>query len=71
MNDADKFQDNAATTAILVEAGIALMRQNIKRSHLTMNDEQIDALLTSWLCRAEDDIPGDTAGAVCIRERMQ
>jgi hypothetical protein len=53
----------------LVDAGIELMRQNIRRRDQTMTAEQIDALLSPWLCRADDAIPGDTAGAVRIRKR--
>ena len=71
MHDTDRFRNNASTTAILVEGGIALMRQNIRRSHLTMSEEQIDALLASWLRRMEDRIPGDTAGDVRVRERAR
>ena len=71
MDEIDKYRNNAATTAILMDAGIELMRQNIRRNHQTMNETQIDAMLSSWLCRANDHIPGDTAGAVCIREQKQ
>lgn len=64
----EKYKENAATTAVLMEAGIALMRQNIKRSHPTLRHEQTEELLSSWLWRADDPIPGDTAGAVHVRE---
>ncbi|MFO7936481.1 MAG: hypothetical protein R6V06_02615 [Kiritimatiellia bacterium] len=51
-----------------MEAGIELMRQNIKRSHPTLHHEQTEELLSSWLWRADDPIPGDIAGAVHVRE---
>ncbi len=69
MSDVDRFRTNAATTAILVDVGIDLMRQNIKRSHVTMDEKQRAARLSSWLRRTDDAIPGDTAGAVRIRKR--
>lgn len=64
----EKYRENAATTAVLMEAGIEMMRQNIRRSHPTVSKEQIEKLLSSWLCRSDDLIPGDTAGCVRIRE---
>jgi len=67
----EKYRTNAMTTAVLMEAGIALMRQNIRRTHPTMINEQAEALLSSWLCRADDAIPGDIAGLVRIREKAQ
>ena len=70
MNDTDRYRDNAATAAILMEAGIELMRQNLKRRHPAKTDPEIDAMLAAWLCRADDPIPGDTAGAVRVRTQM-
>ena len=64
-----RYRDNFATTAILVDSGIALMRQNIKRQHPEFTDEQVDEKLSAWLYRTEDDVPGDTAGAVHVRSR--
>ena len=64
-----KYMHNATTTAILMDDGIALMRENIRRSHPQANVAQIDALLNSWLCRKQDPIVGDTSGPVRIRER--
>ena len=69
MVDDGKFRDNAATTAILVDAGIALMRQNIRRRHPEETEAEIDALLSAWLRRDNDPIPGDTAGSVRARKR--
>lgn len=71
MADADRYLENAATTAILVEAGIALMRQNLRRQHPHESEAEIDARLNAWLYRADDPIPGDTAGPVRVRERAQ
>ena len=69
MCDADKYMNNAATTAQLIHAGIELMRQNIKRCHPTSTEAQIEAMLSAWLCRTDDPFPGDTAGAVRVREQ--
>lgn len=68
MVDAGKYRDNAVTTAMLMEAGIALMRQNIRRRHPGESEAGIDALLSAWLRRAKDPIPGDVAGSVRARE---
>lgn len=69
MIDAKKLQDNALTAATLMDAGIALMRQNIKRRHPGEPEAEIDAMLSAWMRRTDDPIPGDTAGAVCVRTR--
>ncbi len=69
MIKADKYRDNAMTTAILMDAGIALKRQNIRRRHPKATDVKIDAMLSAWLRRADDLVPGDTSGAVCVRTR--
>jgi len=71
MGDADRYRENAETTAILMEAGIALMRQNLRRRYPQASEAEIDALLNAWLYRADDSIPGDTAGAVRVRDRAQ
>ena len=64
-----RYADNAATAALLMEAGIALMRQNIARRHPRAGAREVDARLGAWLCRAGDRIPGDTSGPVRVRER--
>lgn len=69
MIQADKYRDNAATVAVLMEAGIELMRHNIRRRHPAASEAQVDTLLGAWLHRADDPIPGDTAGQVRVRER--
>lgn len=60
---------NAAVTSELVDVGIALMRQNLRRRHPAAAESEIEALLRDWMCRADDPLPGDTAGAVRVRER--
>jgi len=71
MTDAEKekYLNNMATTAILIDAGIDLMRQNIRRRNPDLTEAQVDDRLRVWLHRADDSIPGDTAGAVRVRER--
>ncbi|MEI7900090.1 MAG: hypothetical protein WCK89_07545 [bacterium] len=71
MKASDKYREKAATAAVLMDIGIELMRQNIRRNHPAMITEQVDARLSSWLCRADDPVPGDTAGLVRVRERAQ
>jgi hypothetical protein len=60
-------QQKAALTASLVDAGIALMRQNLRRAHPAATDAEIDDLLRSWLGRRADPIPGDVSGPVRVR----
>ena len=71
MTDAEKkkYLNNMATTAMLIDAGIGLMRQNIRRRNPDLTEAQVDDRLRAWLHRADDPIPGDTAGAVRVRER--
>ena len=66
-----KVLENAAATATLVEAGIVLMRQNLRRRHPDADNARIDDLLTAWLHRADDPIPGDAAGAVHVRRPVR
>jgi hypothetical protein len=67
MLTSEKNQRNAATAAALIEAGIEIMRERIKRQNPSAPPETIDALLRDWRFRANDAIPGDTAGNVRIR----
>ncbi len=67
MLKSEKYQRNAATAATLIEAGIEIMRERIKRQNPLAAPETIDALLREWRFRADDAIPGDTAGNVRVR----
>ncbi|MFZ4395398.1 MAG: hypothetical protein ACOYOU_07205 [Kiritimatiellia bacterium] len=53
-----------------MDAGIIMMRQNIRRRFPDASTSEIEALLDAWMCRADDAIPGDTAGAVRARKLM-
>jgi len=66
----DKYCENAVTTDVLIDAGIELMRQNIRRRHPAESEARIDILLGAWMHRADDPIPGDTSGQVRVRERI-
>ena len=68
MITADKYRENARVTAVLMEAGIALMRQNLRRRNPSVSEAEVDALLASWLHRTEEPLAGDTAGAVRHRK---
>ncbi len=70
MSKTDRYLENAATTAILIEAGFDMMRQNIRRRHSNASDATVDALLGAWVRRESDLLPGDTAGAVRVRKRF-
>jgi Rv0078B-related antitoxin len=69
MLQADKYQQNALTTALLMDAGITLMRENIRRRNPTADGPKTDELLEAWLHRQDDPIPGDTAGHVRVRKQ--
>jgi hypothetical protein len=69
VSSAEKYRNNATTTAALMEAGINLMRENLRRRNPAATDAKIDTLLGSWLCRKNDPIPGDTAGSIRIRNQ--
>jgi hypothetical protein len=71
VSETEKYQNNAMTTAILMEAGIAMMQENLQRRHPTANPDRINTLLGDWLYRKDDPLPGDTAGQVRIRERAR
>jgi Rv0078B-related antitoxin len=65
----EKYRNNALTTATLMEAGIAMMRENLQRRYPTANAHRINTLLGDWLYRKDDPLPGDTAGQVRIRKQ--
>jgi hypothetical protein len=50
--------DSFRTTLDLFDTGLALMRQNLRRSHPEAADEEIDRLLRDWLL----DRPGAGSG---------
>ena len=66
---ASAYRERVAVTAELIDAGVALMRQNLRRKHPDSTPSEIEGLLQAWLCREDDPVPGDTAGAVRVRER--
>lgn len=66
----EKYMQNAATTAILIEAGFDMMRENIRRREVNASDETVEALLGAWIRREDDPLPGDTAGPVRVRQRF-
>lgn len=55
---ADAFQ----TTLELFDTGLALMRQNLRRSHLEADDEEIERLLHEWLVHRPGAESGDCPG---------
>ncbi len=70
MTKSERYLENAATTAMLIEAGFDMMRQNIRRCHTNASDATVDALLGAWIRRESDPLPGDTAGAVRVRKHF-
>ena len=70
MDSSNRYQENTRILANLMDAGIDLMRQNIRRRHPGMAAEKVDILLGEWLRRSDDPIPGDVSGKVRVRERF-
>ncbi len=58
---------NVRTAADLMEAGFALMRQNLRRRHPADSEAEIEARFRAWKFREEDPIPGDVSGPVRVR----
>jgi Rv0078B-related antitoxin len=56
---ADAFR----TTLDLFETGLDLMRQNLRRSHPTADDEAIERLLQEWLLDRPGAESGDCSGS--------
>jgi hypothetical protein len=50
------------TTLDLFETGLDLMRQNLRRSRPTANDEEIERLLQEWLAHRPGAESGDCSG---------
>lgn len=67
--DCVKCRENALVTAALMEAGVELQVQNLRRRNPDASDEEIGQLLNAWLHREDDAIPGDVGGQVRVRER--
>ncbi len=65
-----KYLENAATTAVLIEAGFDMMRQNLRRRHANASDATVEALLGAWIRRENDPLPGDAAGVARFRRRF-
>ena len=55
---ADAFQ----ITLDLFDTGLALMRQNLRRSHAGASDEEIERLLHEWLLHRPGAESGDCPG---------
>jgi hypothetical protein len=52
------------TALALFDAGVDLMRQNLKRAHPEADDEQVDRLLAAWLHHRPGAEFGDCPGRV-------
>lgn len=50
--------DALRATLDLFDTGVALMRQNLRRSHPEMGEEEIERLLQQWLSDRPGDCPG-------------
>lgn len=69
MIQAGKYRNNALVLAEMVDAGIVLMKENLRRRNPDADQDRLNAILASWLRREDDPLPGDTAGSVRVRER--
>lgn len=66
MMKAERYMKNAATTAMLIEAGLDMMRQNIRRRYANESDSTVESLLGAWMRREHEHEPlfCDIAGSV-------
>lgn len=48
----------------LADAGITLIRQNLRRAHPAGSDDELDQLLSDWIERRPGALEGDCPGAV-------
>ncbi len=67
----NRYMENMATTATLIEAGLAMMHENIRRRHMAASSSTVDAMLLAWMRRETDPIPGDTGGMVRCKHRLK
>ncbi len=67
----DRYLENAATTAVLMDAGLDMMRQTFRRRNPNASEDKVLALMGAWMRRESDPLPGDTAGAVRVRDHHQ
>jgi hypothetical protein len=49
-------------TLDLFEAGLQIMRQNLKRRHPDLGANEIDSMLEEWLLRRDGALNGDAPG---------
>lgn len=68
MDSASDSLQKGAMTATLHEAGVAVMRENIKRRHPGFSPEDVDESLRRWLFRLDGPLPIDAAGFLTIRK---
>ena len=67
MKDVLSYKQRARITADLFEAGVQIMRNNLRRRYPNAGDTEIGRMLLDWLRRKDDPIPGDVAGPVRVR----
>lgn len=66
----DKFEAQARMREMirLHNAGVAIMKQNIRRRMPNASEEEIEEEFRRWYHRLDDPIPGDVAGPVRVRK---
>jgi hypothetical protein len=55
----------------MFEAGVAMMRQNLRRRHPDLDDAGIERLLSAWLQHRPGAEFGDSAGRPCAFPRRR
>jgi hypothetical protein len=71
MSSASSAADSFRTTLDLFEVGLDLKRQNLRRSHPTAGDEEIERLLREWLVDRPGAEFGDSFGrAIDVNTRL-
>lgn len=63
MATTDEIAEALQTTLDLFDAGLDLMRQNLRRADLSATDDEIDDRLVKWLHERPGAEAGDCAGS--------
>lgn len=65
-----KYIQNMAVAGTLFEAGVSVMRENIRRRHADASPQGVNDLLDAWMRREGEPLPADALGLMRFRKRL-